>query len=52
MHMTFLERKGGVRKALCVRKEKKRREKKETERVQGFSESTLEFLPRVREVRR
>ena len=32
MHMTFLERKGGMRKAFCVRKEKKRRKKKRREK--------------------
>ena len=52
-HAIFdLREKGGMKKLSSVRKEKKRREKKEIEWVQVSSVSTLGFWPRVREVRR
>ena len=35
-----------------LHEKKKEKKRKEIERAQGFSESTLGFLPRVRKVRR
>ena len=49
MRISDLREKGWHEKGLL---HEKRKEKKETKRVQGFSESTLRFLPKVREVRR
>ena len=51
MHRRYLKKKGGMRELSCMRKEKKRREKKETKWAQVSSECTLGFWLRVREVR-